>query len=325
MRAAGWRAAIIAALAAWLFLPVLAVAEPIKLRARAVTLDTESPSRTRVGELEFLAGYVLHSDDPHFGGFSGLTVGKDGRDLVAVSDHGRWLTAKLVLAPDGKLTGIEAADLEPLGRPDGKPVRISDGDHDAEAVERLADGSLVVSFERHHRIWRYLAPGQAAIPYVTFPELARLPANGGIEAMTPLADGRLLLLSEEGLDKRGDHMGWLWHDGRTAALSYASVGTFKPTDLALLPTGDVLVLERRFSPIGGTGTRLAQIAGDSLRAGARLEGREIARLEWPLLTENFEGLAVATLPGGDRFLYMLSDDNFSPLQDTVLLQFRLPR
>jgi len=321
----GRDAVIAAALAACLVLPGPAAAEPITVRGRPIVLDSEEPGRTRVGELEFVAGFSLHSGDRRFGGLSGLTLGRDGRSLIAVSDHGWWLTARLRQEADGSLAGLEAAALDPLRRADGKPVRIADGEHDAEAVERLADGSLVVSFERRHRLWRYASPGVAAAPYVAFAELARLPRNGGIEAIAPLADGRLLLLAEESNDAAGDHRGWLWQDGRATALSYAAVGAFKPTDMAPLPDGDVLVLERRFSPIGGAGARLVRIERDAVRPGARLDGREVARLEWPVVTENFEALAVASAPGGGSFVYLLSDDNFNPLQNTLLLQFRLAR
>lgn len=303
--------------------PAAAPAEPLDLRLRPVAIDTEDAERTRVGALEFFAGFVLTSDDARFGGLSGLSLGEDGRTLVSVSDRGWWLTARLRLAPDGRLAGIEAADILPLKRPDGHRIRIDHAEHDAEAVERLADGSLAVGFERRHRLWRYAAPGGPAQPFVTFPELEQQPLNGGVEALSPLGDGRLLLLSEEDRDERGDLKGWLWQAGRAVRVGYATVGSFRPTDLALLPGGDVLVLERRFSLIGGAGARLALVPGASLRAGARLEGREIARLEWPLLTDNFEGLAVATAPGGGDLVYLLSDDNFNPLQDTLLLQFRL--
>ncbi len=39
--------------------------------------------------------------------------------------------------------------------------------------------------------------------------------------------------------------------------------------------------------------------------------------------DNMEGLAVHRTDAGDIILTLISDDNFSPLQRTLLLQFRL--
>jgi hypothetical protein len=52
-----------------------------------------------------------------------------------------------------------------------------------------------------------------------------------------------------------------------------------------------------------------------------LAGAEIARLEPPLLADNFEGIAVAPAHRGLHVL-LVSDDNFHPLQRTLLLLFR---
>jgi hypothetical protein len=51
---------------------------------------------------------------------------------------------------------------------------------------------------------------------------------------------------------------------------------------------------------------------------------ELARLEPPLPTDNFEGLAVRPDAGGGLFVYIVSDDNRSPLQRTYLMMFQLP-
>jgi hypothetical protein len=41
--------------------------------------------------------------------------------------------------------------------------------------------------------------------------------------------------------------------------------------------------------------------------------------------DNMEGLSVHTGPDGESILTLVSDDNFSVLQRTLLLQFALPR
>ena len=53
-------------------------------------------------------------------------------------------------------------------------------------------------------------------------------------------------------------------------------------------------------------------------------GVELAQLVPPFTVDNFEGLAVFPDKRGGTIIYILSDDNFNPLQRTLLLQFRLP-
>ena len=67
---------------------------------------------------------------------------------------------------------------------------------------------------------------------------------------------------------------------------------FRATDAALLPDGRLLVLNRRASWLEGAGAALVLIDPRTIRPGAVLTGREIARLEWPLIVDNMEGLSV---------------------------------
>ena len=49
-------------------------------------------------------------------------------------------------------------------------------------------------------------------------------------------------------------------------------------------------------------------------------GPVLIELKLPGTTDNFEGIAAETRNGRTR-LYILSDDNFSPMQRTLLLAF----
>ena len=51
---------------------------------------------------------------------------------------------------------------------------------------------------------------------------------------------------------------------------------------------------------------------------------ELAQITPPISIDNFEGLAVFPEEKGGAIIYILSDDNFSPFQRTLLQQFRLP-
>ena len=112
-------------------------------------------------------------------------------------------------------------------------------------------------------------------------------------------------------------------DGVWSTLAYRPHGAFRPSGATLLPDGDVLVLERAFSLLGGFRSRLVRLPQDSIRPGAVLEGREIARLMPPLTHDNLEAVATRRGAHGETLIYLVSDDNFSVLQDTLLLMFAL--
>jgi hypothetical protein len=295
------------------------------VRAVPIHLDPSESDRKTFGRLAFLAGFELSSKDSRFGGLSGLTLRNDGRTLYAVSDHGYWLSARILHDETGRLVGVGSWEIAPLLTPQGIPV--TGRQRDAEALERDRDGSFLVSFERDHRLWRY-SPSPALFdtlpePVPTPTDLAKAPNNGGLEGMTVLPDGRFLLLTEQYENSDGSFKGWIVEDGRFEPISYMTSDGFHPTDLSTLAGGDVLVLERRYGWFRGAAVRIRRLPHSSLRPGTRLQGEEIARFERPLAVDNFEGIAVREDPRLGTLVYLISDDNYSPFQRTLLLQFRL--
>ena len=56
----------------------------------------------------------------------------------------------------------------------------------------------------------------------------------------------------------------------------------------------------------------------------KLSGPLLASMASPLNIDNFEGIAALALPDGATRLYIISDDNFSKTQQTLLYAFDLP-
>ena len=304
--------------------PAATVGHPI-VEVIPVELDPETPNRKHLGRLTFLSGFELRSADFRFGGVSDLVLDADGSMLYAISDRGYWLSASIRHDTKGHLKAIGPWEITPLLTPERTTV--SGWMRDAEGLARDRDGSFIVSFEYAHRLWRYPPPPAAfSSPPQSLPtpaELAMAPSNGGLEAVTVLLDGRLLVLTEQYENPDGSLKGWLIEKDRFAVVSYLPLDGFQPTALVTLAGGDVLVLERRHSWLTGWAARITRLSRASLKAGARLKGKEIARLERPLVVDNFEGIAVRDVADQGTFIYLISDDNFSPFQHTLLLQFRL--
>lgn len=322
-------------LAAGLLAAVPAAADEMPLEAQAVPLDPMHPEVTKVGALDYVAGFALMPAPTllatrplaPWGGLSDMMLARDGRALLSVSDIGWWWRLRLARDAQGRLTGVPGAEAAPLRDLDGTALTRK-FESDAESMTHLADGRWVVGFERHHRLWSYAGDDQdAALPEgpaspVDGPAtLVNLPENNGIEALAELADGRILMLAEGQENAPSDGVGWLGKPGAWDLVTIPHGQGFRPTALARLPSGDLLLLERYFTRSKGPAVRISFIAAASLEPGARLQPALLAEWRLPMTVDNFECLTVEPDAKGGFYLFILSDDNQNPLQRTLLMQF----
>jgi len=160
------------------------------------------------------------------------------------------------------------------------------------------------------------------------PAAKRLPFNKGLEALVfvpkgmPLA-GTLIAMSERGLDGQGNLIAFLVGGPSPGQFSVRRTNNFDISDAVLLPSGDLLVLERKFSWVAGVGIRIRRIPLTSLVSGALVDGPSIFEADLGQEIDNMEGIDAHVTAEGDTVLTMVSDDNFSLLQRTLLLQFTL--
>lgn len=314
------------ALLALLLAAPAASGDPVVVRSTPVPLDRQDPARTAVGRLAYRGGIHLASADPRFGGVSSLRVLPGGERIVAITDEGSWLTARLVIEA-GVLRGVADVEMGSLRGEDGLPL-VGKSSRDAESLEVLPDGSFLVGFEREHRILRYPAgTGRPdGVPTRLAPPrgLETASFNGGVETIVALRDGKLLVLLEAsgpGPTTRG----WVGgpRDWRPVALRVE--GTLRPSDATLLPDGDLLVLERGYDASRGiTSVRLRRVPGGTVQKGAIFAGDVVAELRPPLTVDNYEGATAWSVPGETRLL-LVTDDNFNTAagQRTLLMMFRM--
>lgn len=286
---------------------------------RSIRLDPSDPKRTNFGELTFLGGVEWRADRGDFGGFSGLLLDPDGT-ITALTDKAHWFKATLVLDESDRLAGITGLEVGRLYGSDG--TYLQRPYMDSEAIARDGDGYLI-AFERAHRISRFaeLKAPEQAVPGL--PDLNRLGPNRGIEAMVRFPDGRLVIVAEEP-PSFGDHIGWIVDDNGARAFSIVRRGGYSPTDLALGPDGEMLyLLERRYSLLGGPGMHIRRFPLDTLAPGAMVTGETLIDIGAAFAIDNMEAIAAWRGKGGATELFVLSDDNFSARQRTILLHFRV--
>lgn len=296
--------------------------------ARRVALDPNDAARVKLDGLTYIGGVELTSTDSAFGGYSSLAV--TGNRFTLLSDGGNIL--RFSLGSDWRPRAVRGADL-----PAGPGTGWQKQDRDSESM--ATDGRHVwVGFERYNQIWRYDAGFTRADARIAPRAMRPWSQNGGPESLVALPDGRFLTISET------SHTPPRWWGGSAQArsatrdalifardpvidpnprrLAVVEKGRYDISDAAALPNGDVLLLNRRFALPFRFVTQITRVRAARLRPGAVIVPETIATLGAPLIGENFEGIAV-TRERGATMIWIVSDDNQSMLQRTLLLKFRL--
>lgn len=308
----------------------------VPITTTMLPLNRDDPAQDRIGALKFMGAVQIRSTNPLFGGISGLRTGKDtaeGVQLLAITDTGSWL-AFTTVEKAGRLVGVTDMMMTSLPQPDGKPAATK-SDVDAEALEwDPATGAAMVAYEQDHRFAWFtgIDPARpaslAALPVRTehLTEMIGWPANNGAEASALLPDGTRIALAESTRRPDGSLLALITRDGSTTEIGITGVDGFSPTDAIAIDATTLLILHRKFSPIGGVGAAITRVdLAPALAAkpvAVPLAATLLARWQAPLTLDNMEGLALHRR-GERRFLYVVSDDNLNSMQRTILMKFEL--
>lgn len=291
--------------------------------------------RTTFGKLTFLSGCILNGHSEHFGGFSGLHVSASGNDLYAITDPGYFLSAEILRDGKGHLQGLDQTRLTLLR--DTKGQQLSRENHqDLEGFALLGRNGYAAS-ERNHAILPLSWPDETDMreanpsvhaPIPLPPVFQHLGYNQGLEALTlkPGETGAapdLIAIAEKAPRDPDILPGAILKDGHWTRFNLRRTDRFDATDAAILPNGDLLLLERRFNLRDLLGMRLRRFSLTDLKSGRALEGETLLQADSGYQIDNMEGMSVHQNAQGETILSLISDDNFSLLQRTLLLEFKL--
>jgi hypothetical protein len=198
---------------------------------------------------------------------------------------------------------------------------VVDGDQAFVGIER---DHTILAFDRSKGGLR--AEGRR-IPLPAFVE--EWPENRGIEALgilpagTPYA-GRLIGLSERSGGRDDPTEGFVMRKDGSDAFRFQLKRSdgFDVTDLDFMPNGDLIVLERYFSPLRGAAMRLRRVKTADIKPDALVDGEALLTADRAFHVDNMEGLSIHRDAAGATVFTIVSDDNFSVAQRTLLLQFR---
>lgn len=277
---------------------------------------------TRFGALSFRGGLVLTSTSPAFGGISGFTLSADDR-FLAVTDAGVFLSGRLDLDGD-RPTGLSEVKAAAL-KDDAGRLQAQRGRGDSESLA-VAPDAVYVGMESVNEIWRYprdpLGRDGSRVPA---PAIRDLRYNLGLESLLYVPSGplkgALVGIGEDGIVAGEDLPGFIIGGADPGRFTIRKSGPFNATDLALAPNGDLYLLERHFSLSTGVLMQVRRFALAEVKPGAVLSGTVLGTFDSGYEIDNMEGLAVTTNAAGETLLTLVSDDNFSPVQRTILLRF----
>lgn len=325
--------------------------DAIDMRVAQVPLQLVNPMRKTIGELTFVGGFHLTSKDKRFGGLSGLDLLDDGR-LLAVSDAGDFVW--IALDDDG--TAPVSASIAGIRDKDGQSLRgKTRGDAEGLAV---MDGVALVSFEGDHRVLAFEV-GQCGADARGVPlalEAGGLPAamarqsidaggNGGVEALAVAPDWFVMA----GVESKAGNASAVSVRAIEAAPEFdVRIGEGAPgvVGLDVMPNVDgeggftayslhrstralasevIVLIETEFErDLDQTNlpARITDEMDERTRVRFRpIASRKLAGMNLLVTMDNFEGVAARRMPDGRVRLYVVSDDNFSASQRTLLMIF----
>jgi hypothetical protein len=285
---------------------------------------------TRFGRLEYVGGFAMTSSGSNFGALSAFRFLDGGSKFVGVADTGFWFAGVVSRDADGKPTGIADFRIRAM-LDDDRAAERPKWETDAEGL--LVNGNRVTaSFEREHRISTGDIDAQTLdmpLTEETLPVPAReLRNNRGFEtlALAPMSSaltGAKVAVTEKSLNKQGNIFAAVM-DGPEKGIFYvARNGEFDITDGDFLPNGDLLLLERKFNMADGIAMRLRLISGETIKKGATVDGAILLEANMGYQIDNMEALDVWQDSAGGTRVTLMSDDNHSILQRSILLEFKL--
>jgi len=285
------------------------------IRLLAALLVLAQPVQAQ--HLEYVSSIDLTSDDPNFGGLSGLHVFDGGETFLAISDRAFFLKGTLNRT-DGRITGGSLSNLSKMIGVNGKPYKANEVDAEGLAVD--TGGNIYVSFEGLHRVRFFSGIHRAARSIKTAPAFKNLQDNSGLEALAISAAGHLYTLPERSGKETRPFPVWRAVKGNWS--QFADIprrGKYLPVGADIGPDGRFYLLERDFRGLFGFGSRVRSFA---ITDKGFADEREL--LVTKLGThDNLEGISVWRDATGTLRVTMISDDNFQFFQTSEIVEYKL--
>jgi len=260
--------------------------------------------------------------------FSGLAWDHDQETLIILSDRGFLIHTKPIFDGD-RLLDLKLLSYHFLKTKNGKKLVHAFADSEGLALLNSnnnikGDTELIVSFERNPRIIQYTSSGEYISRHTLNNKLDDIQnysgANKALEAITLHKDYKIITGPERPLKNSKSNLLSLHSlKSDTWQFSPENENHGSLVGLTTLPDGRLIALERiYFNIFAGVSNaiHLITLSPDDLQI------QKVSKLNpsASYFNDNFEGISWHK---ANRF-FIISDDNDSPLQKTLLVYFEIP-
>lgn len=314
----------------WLVSSPVHATDKVTVEARQIPEFRLGQANQPIGKLQFVGGLSLASDNWLFGALSSIRFRSDGQHFVMVLDTGHFLTGEITRDAKGLLSGLANVEITSMrdryGRDDAQKYNM-----DSESLAFSGD-DVLVSFEGLHRVDVYPGPDFVhQVPSATVPILMdrkKLKGNGSLESLAAAPASSPLgavpvTIAERSFDAAGNLLAAILDGPLKGPFSVRVTDGYAVSDITFLDNGDLILLERRFGITVGIGLRIVRVPASELKPGAVVEGALLMEAGLESQIDNMEGIDAVTMPDGSTRLILVSDDNHSLLQRSLMLEFRL--
>ncbi|GLS85993.1 hypothetical protein GCM10010873_09670 [Cypionkella aquatica] len=267
----------------------------------------------------FLDAFTWKVDTPRFGGFSGIEVAKNGRDITVLSDRGAYTTAQITRDEAGRIISIATNPMRTLQ--DAEGAALQPGFSDSEGIALAPDGTIYVSFEGHARVLHYATLDGPAKNLPSPPGFKALQANSALEALAVDAAGTLYTLPERSGAEQKPFPVYRFKGGKwDKKLQIPRLGRYLAVGADFGPDGKFYLLERDFRGLAGFSSRLRRFT-----LGPKGFDQGEVLLQTPVgLYDNLEGVSIWRDAAGHLTATMVSDDNFKFFLRSQIVEYQLP-
>ncbi|MEM6603260.1 MAG: esterase-like activity of phytase family protein [Pseudomonadota bacterium] len=292
-----------------------------------VTCKPHDYLNIRENRMDILGVIKLDSDDEDFGGLSAALISSDQKRFYALTDRARLITFSPVMK-DHVLTCVKGATIRPLRGKSTRPLIGHYGDSEGMSFFAQDEDKILVSFERAPRVVEYRVNEKELRPHIHFAKFEKkeLPYNKSYETVRMISDTQIMAFTEDYPEDGEAITGYVLNVEKDIfqTISLKKSNDHLLTDIGILNNGDFITLERTFSFLMGVSIQMRHIKREDMLSGKKpADGDIVFQMTTSEGADNMEAIAITPHQDGN-FIYIVSDDNFTSLQNTIIVSLFYP-